>query len=99
MNDQIEKLLDSIDVNPKIRELAEQSGCSIDRLGFGEGHLEKFAELIVRECTTLLFNESERLYEYSTECDNMRESDEAEVVAEKCVDLITMIEQHFGVLE
>jgi hypothetical protein len=50
MNDQIEKLLDSIDVNPKIRELAEQSGCSIDRLGFGEGHLEKFAELIVREC-------------------------------------------------
>jgi hypothetical protein len=50
MNDQIEKLLDSIDVNPKIRELAEQSGCSIDRLGFGEGHLEKFAELIVKEC-------------------------------------------------
>ncbi len=50
MNERIEKLLDSIDVNPKIRELAEKSGCSIDRLGFGEGHLEKFAELIVREC-------------------------------------------------
>ena len=60
---------------------------------------EKFAELIVRECTGLLFDESERLYGYSTECDNMRESDEAELVAEKCVDLITMIEEHFGVEE
>ena len=57
----------------------------------------KFAELIVSECTSLLFDESERLYGYSTECDNMRESDEAELVAEKCVDLITMIEEHFGV--
>ena len=50
MTERIEKLLDSIDVNPNIRELAERSGCSIDRLGFGEGHLEKFAELIVKEC-------------------------------------------------
>ena len=61
--------------------------------------MEKFAELIVSECTSLLFDESERLYGYSTECDNMRESDEADLVAEKCVDLITMIEQHFGVEE
>ena len=58
MNDQIEKLLDSIDVNPKIRELAEQSGCSIDRLGFGEGHLEKFAELIVQECANICGKDS-----------------------------------------
>ena len=58
---------------------------------------QKFAELIVKECTSLLFDESERLYGYSTECDNMRESDEAELVAEKCVDLITMIEEHFGI--
>ncbi len=81
-------------MNERIRELAEQCYHR-----YSEHHidLEKFAERIVRECTTLLFNESERLYEYSTECDNMRESDEAEVVAEKCVDLITMIEQHFGV--
>lgn len=59
----------------------------------------KLAELVVSECTNLLFDESERLYAYSTECDNMRESDEAELVAEKCVDLITMIEEHFGVEE
>jgi hypothetical protein len=94
-------------MNEQIKQLADRlwrvHPADIDALGlksrteFYEHELKKFAELIVRECTTLLFNESERLYEYSTECDNMRESDEAEVVAEKCVDLITMIEQHFGV--
>jgi hypothetical protein len=37
-------------MNQKIRELAEQADCKIDRLGYGEGDLEKFAELIVGEC-------------------------------------------------
>jgi hypothetical protein len=64
---------------------------------FPKAYTKKFAELIIAECTNLLFDESERLYAYSSECDNMRESNEAEVVAEKCVDMITMIEQHFGV--
>jgi len=68
-------------------------------VGWHEQFQEKFAELIVQECSNLLFDESERLYAYSSECDNMRESDEAELVAEKCVDLITMIEEHFGVEE
>lgn len=53
MNERIDELLGQIDVNVKIRGLAEQAGCSIDRLGFGEGHLEKFAELIVRECAKI----------------------------------------------
>ena len=60
---------------------------------------QKFAELIVRECTQLLFAESERLYAYSSECENMRDSDEAELCAEKCMDNIEMIEKHFGVGE
>ncbi len=34
----------------RIKELAEQADCTIDKLGYGEGNLEKFAELIVREC-------------------------------------------------
>lgn len=37
-------------MNERIRELAEQAGCSIDGMGYGEGNVEKFAELIVREC-------------------------------------------------
>ena len=34
----------------RIKELAEQAGCSIDGMGYGEGNVEKFAELIVKEC-------------------------------------------------
>lgn len=37
-------------MNERIQELAEQAGCSIDGMGYGEGNVEKFAELIVREC-------------------------------------------------
>jgi hypothetical protein len=89
-------------MNERVFELANESGFDVDKTGTFGNHseihrLKKFAELIVRECTDILFNESERLYGYSTECDNMRESEEAELVAEKCVDLITMIEEHLGV--
>ena len=89
-------------MNERIRLLAEQAFTitTDGKIGHVNNYMvEKFAELIVSECTSLLFDESERLYGYSTECDNMRESDEAELVAEKCVDLITMIEEHFGVEE
>ena len=41
-------------MNQKIRELAEQADCKIDRLGYGKGDLEKFAELIVQECIIVL---------------------------------------------
>jgi hypothetical protein len=41
-------------MNQKIRELAEQADCKIDRLGYGEGDLEKFAELIVGECVEVV---------------------------------------------
>ena len=37
-------------MNERIQKLAEQAGCSIDGMGYGEGNVEKFAELIVREC-------------------------------------------------
>ena len=37
-------------MNERIKELAEQAGCSIDGMGYGEGNVEKFAELIVQEC-------------------------------------------------
>lgn len=55
MKDPIEKLLEHVRVNEQIERLAKESGCSIDRLGFGEGHLEKFAELIVRECIDIAY--------------------------------------------
>ena len=53
MNERIKELIGYVDVNAKVRELAEQAGCKIDRLGYGEGNLEKFAELIVKECAEI----------------------------------------------
>lgn len=43
-------------MNERIKELAEQAGCSIDGMGYGEGNVEKFAELIVRECASVVFH-------------------------------------------
>ena len=37
-------------MNERIKKLAEQAGCSIDGMGYGEGNIEGLAELIVREC-------------------------------------------------
>lgn len=37
-------------MNDKIKELARKADCSIDGMGYGEGDIEAFAELIVREC-------------------------------------------------
>ena len=40
-------------MNERIKELAGQAGCSIDGMGYGEGNVEKFAELIVQECANV----------------------------------------------
>jgi len=37
-------------MNERIKELIKQAGCTIDGMGYGEGNVEKFAELIVLEC-------------------------------------------------
>ena len=94
-------------MNQRIRELAEQAKGFVDlnqHVGGDKGcmvytydGLEKFAELIAKECADLLWDESERLYAYSSECDEVRDSDEAEIVAEKCLDNIKMLIEHFGV--
>ena len=89
-------------MNERIRELAKQcyETGPIGKDGWPEYsrlNEQKFAELIITECTQLLFAESERLYAYSGECDIMSRSEEAELCAEKCMDNILMIEQHFGV--
>ena len=68
-------------MNERIQELAEQAGCSIDRLGYGEGNLEKFAELIVRECISLF--------------DGTKEMQTVGVLTHGQV--IKQIKQHFGV--
>jgi hypothetical protein len=54
MNERIEKLLELVQVNEQIERLAKQAGCTIDRMGYGEGNLEMFAELIVLECLEMM---------------------------------------------
>lgn len=44
-------------MNQRIRELALQAGCSIDGMGYGEGNIEGLAELIVRECGKIAFDD------------------------------------------
>lgn len=54
MNERINELFKYVKLNERIEQLAKESGCSIDKLGYGEGNLEKFAELIVKECGQVL---------------------------------------------
>ena len=70
MNQRIEKLLEQVQVNEQIAHLAKQAGCTIDRLGYGEGNLEKFAELIVRECISVMDNTAKEARENFTYMDN-----------------------------
>jgi hypothetical protein len=43
-------------MNERIQKLAEEANCNIDGMGYGEGNLEKFAELIVFECTNAVMD-------------------------------------------
>ena len=58
---------------------------------------EKFAELIVRECTAALFDESERLFGLYSEEADMQQAERYELCSEQCTDNIALIEKHFGV--
>lgn len=57
------------------------------------------AELIIAECTTILFNESERLFELYSEENNMQLAEQYEVCSDQCINDIALIDKHFGVQE
>ena len=86
-------------MNERIEQLAEQAEtwnadgdkCEVD--------LEKFAELIVAECTAALFDESERLSGLYSDEDNWDSAEEYEIRSNQCIDDIALIEKHFGVEE
>jgi hypothetical protein len=94
-------------MNERIRELAKKSGFVlwqdeswnpgnvVDWSSDYDAELEKFAELIVRECFDVLMKESERLHKLeSEEKDDLRARD-FEVAAEKCVDNVEALREHF----
>ena len=59
--------------------------------------LEKFARLIILECTQVLFDESERLFGLYSEETDMQQAERCELCSEQCTDNIALIEKHFGV--
>lgn len=67
----------------RIRELAEQAGCSIDGLGYGEGDVEGLVKLIVLECANLHANKLEK-----RPCSEYNRGR---------IELAQEIKQHFGV--
>jgi hypothetical protein len=99
MNERIEKLFENVKVNEQIERLAKESGCTIDKLGYGEGNLEKFAELIVRECLSIVDSNNPRppgtTIMYSLAKDEYFDTGWQVAVETKS----NQIKQHFGVEE
>jgi hypothetical protein len=92
-------------MNERIRKLAIKSG--IDIRGHLTGDLtldekpsvfdlEKFAELIVRECVNMLTEESERLSALAVREKNQYCFDNLSASAVKCEDMAMFFEEHFG---
>jgi len=85
-------------MNERIWELWDQA--KLDPTNEDAHHLvEKFAELIVEECANVLREESERLYKLSAEEKDELFASNFEICAEKCVDNMEALKEHFGVKE
>jgi len=86
-------------MNQRILELAKQAGLKFpSETAMSPVELE-FAQLIVRECTAALFDESERLSGLYSDEDNWDSAEEYEIRSNQCIDDIALIEKHFGVEE
>ena len=85
--------LTEVDVNPKVKQLAEQAGGMV----LAGSEIEKFAELIVKECCQYLDNEAERLFGLSESEEDPVFQSNFEICAEKCYDNIQGLKEHFGV--
>jgi hypothetical protein len=88
MNERIKELIQQVQVNEQIAHLAKQTGCTIDRLGYGEGNLEKFAELIVLEMCQVMKAEGEQF--------SLDQNFDAVKGVGRCM---RKVKQHFGVEE
>jgi len=85
-------------MNELIKKLMEQAGLQ-PYYDAQEGQIERFAELIVRECGKYLESEAERLYALSAQESNPNFQSNFEICAEKCYDNIQGLKEHFGVEE
>ena len=91
-------------MNERILQLAEQAGVKMNAYGRPipaslASNFDEFAELIVRECARILFDESEKLIELSSTEANPKLAEAYESCHYQCIDDIAIIETHFGVEE
>ena len=86
-------------MNEKIKELAEQAGYSKDFLAIGlPSNMEKFAELIVRECAKLSKDRANHIVAQAEKvADDEDEITSAQATAWQFLVLEAEIKQHFGV--
>jgi hypothetical protein len=84
-------------MNERINELLKQSRTEYWTQYTPSYDYEKFAELIIAECTGVLFDESEKLSELSFNEDSWQAAKEYEICSDQCIDDIAVIEKHFGV--
>jgi len=73
-------------------------GCWDELDDYARQGIEKFAEVIVAECTAALFDESERLSGLSLN-EDWDSFEKYEICSNQCIDDIALIEKHFGVEE
>jgi hypothetical protein len=92
MNDRIRELIRLADVHI-LPDDSEYGHCIIG--------LEKFAELIVRECIQFIDDENVRLCDYQNSIpeSDLNKRHDCDLVIEKCIDLAVRMKEHFGVEE
>ena len=86
-------------MNERIKKFARECGLPTSQDRMLTYEVEKFAELIVQECTAALFDESERLSGLYSDENNWYSAEEYEIRSNQCIDDIALIEKHFGVEE
>lgn len=89
-------------VNKKLKDLAEKSGISfgghpMNPLSVYPSELEKFAELIVKECARSISIEIDRLSEYQNSLEESEYSkrNDVDLCIEKCYDNMYTITKFF----
>lgn len=93
----------------RIQELAKQAGAEIYghpdfanicvNGGDADDLMKKFAELILNECVSVLWQESNRLYALAEEETDEEIVEKCRLCGTKCEDNAHLIEKHFGVEE
>ena len=82
-------------MNERIQKLAEQAGCSIDGMGYGEGNVEKFAELIVQECAGIALEQKKWVEDMKVHNPHDEHWNKARI--QQSQRIVDKIAEHFGV--